>query len=225
MERQHQLYGLIFPQMYVDAAYNDLTVRMGHCAPSIGYEVVAAPGNFFYTHSYALGYSEPVLVTGFGPIISCRTSGTSSAASTRATMVFADANARSISSAAEVAQRRDEKSLSFMIDTGNQELAGLPSCTTTRWSSSNSSARNWLYAFERVLGGERNPGQRRFRPVVRPGPVPHLHDQPLLVGRHAGWNCSATRGGVTVAGMGNLNYGWIGDPGLQRHVHARPVSV
>ena len=26
--------------------------------------MVAAPGNFFYTHSYALAYSEPVLVTG-----------------------------------------------------------------------------------------------------------------------------------------------------------------
>ena len=52
------------PQFYMEVGYNDLTVRMGHYAPSIGYEVVAAPGNFFYSHSYALAYSEPVLVTG-----------------------------------------------------------------------------------------------------------------------------------------------------------------
>ena len=30
----------------------------------MGYEIVAAPGNFFYSHSYDLGYAEPVLVTG-----------------------------------------------------------------------------------------------------------------------------------------------------------------
>ena len=32
--------------------------------PSIGYEVVAARGNFLSSHSYALAYSKPVLVTG-----------------------------------------------------------------------------------------------------------------------------------------------------------------
>ena len=52
------------PQFYAEVGYNDLTVKMGHFAPSVGYEVVAAPGNFFYSHSYALAYSEPVLVTG-----------------------------------------------------------------------------------------------------------------------------------------------------------------
>ncbi len=65
LDAPNRLYGLIMPQFYLEVGYNNLTVKMGHFAPSIGYEVVAAPGNFFYSHSYALGYSEPVLVTGF----------------------------------------------------------------------------------------------------------------------------------------------------------------
>jgi len=65
LDATNRLYGFILPQFYLEVGYNDLTVKIGHFAPSIGYEVVAAPGNFFYSHSYALGYSEPVLVTGF----------------------------------------------------------------------------------------------------------------------------------------------------------------
>ena len=65
IDAPNHLYGLIMPQFFLEVGYNDLTVKLGHFAPSIGYEVVAAPGNFFYSHSYALGYSEPVLVTGF----------------------------------------------------------------------------------------------------------------------------------------------------------------
>ena len=64
LDAPNHLYGFIMPQFYLEVGYNDLTVKIGHYAPSIGYEVVAAPGNFFYSHSYALGYSEPVLVTG-----------------------------------------------------------------------------------------------------------------------------------------------------------------
>ena len=59
-----QSYGLVIPQLYVDLAYNDLTVKMGHYAGILGYEVVAAPANPFYSHSYAMAFSEPILVTG-----------------------------------------------------------------------------------------------------------------------------------------------------------------
>jgi len=64
LDEPSNLYGLVVPQFFLELAYNNLTVKAGHFAPSVGYEVVAAPGNFFYSHSYALGYSEPVLVTG-----------------------------------------------------------------------------------------------------------------------------------------------------------------
>lgn len=58
-------YGLILPQFYGEVAYNDLTVKAGHFAAFVSYEVVPAPMNFFYSHSYMMaGYFDPVLVTG-----------------------------------------------------------------------------------------------------------------------------------------------------------------
>ena len=59
-----RFYGLALPQCYVDVAYNDLTVRMGHFFTIIGYEVVQAPENFFYSHSYTKQYGEPFTHTG-----------------------------------------------------------------------------------------------------------------------------------------------------------------
>ena len=59
-----RFYGAALPQMYVDAAWNDLTVRMGHFFTIIGYEVVQAPENFFYSHSYSMQYGEPFTHTG-----------------------------------------------------------------------------------------------------------------------------------------------------------------
>ena len=53
-----QNYGSALPQLYGEVAYNDLSVKIGHFYTIIGYEVVPAPDNFFYSHSYALAY-EP----------------------------------------------------------------------------------------------------------------------------------------------------------------------
>lgn len=47
-------YGSAMPQLYGEVAYNDLTIKVGHFYTIIGYEVVPAPDNFFYSHSYAL---------------------------------------------------------------------------------------------------------------------------------------------------------------------------
>ena len=47
-------YGSALPQLYGEMAYNDFKVKVGHFYTIIGYEVVPAPDNFFYSHSYAL---------------------------------------------------------------------------------------------------------------------------------------------------------------------------
>ena len=47
-------YGSALPQLYGEMAYNDFKVKIGHFYTIIGYEVVPAPDNFFYSHSYAL---------------------------------------------------------------------------------------------------------------------------------------------------------------------------
>jgi hypothetical protein len=58
------LYGSAMPQLYAEVAYRKLKVKMGHFYTLIGYEVVPATGNFFYSHSYMFYYGEPFTHTG-----------------------------------------------------------------------------------------------------------------------------------------------------------------
>lgn len=58
------IYGHAIPQLYGEIAVGDLSVKVGHFYTLIGYEVVGAPGNFFYSHSYTMYNSEPFTHTG-----------------------------------------------------------------------------------------------------------------------------------------------------------------
>ncbi|OHB81852.1 MAG: hypothetical protein A2W31_07075 [Planctomycetes bacterium RBG_16_64_10] len=60
----HGIYGWALPQTYVDVAYGDWNVRLGHFFTTIGNEVVAAPQNFFYSHGLAHYLIEPFTHTG-----------------------------------------------------------------------------------------------------------------------------------------------------------------
>jgi hypothetical protein len=60
----NQDYGLVIPQAYLEVAYNDLSVKLGHMAAILDYEVIPGPFNPFYSHSYSYGYTVPQLVTG-----------------------------------------------------------------------------------------------------------------------------------------------------------------
>jgi hypothetical protein len=57
-------YGFAMPQLYAETDYDDLKIKWGHFYTIIGYEVVPAIGNFFYTHSYTMQYGEPFTHTG-----------------------------------------------------------------------------------------------------------------------------------------------------------------
>jgi len=57
-------YGLDIPQMYGEVGYGNHAVKFGHFYTIIGYEVVPAIGNFFYTHAYTMQYGEPFTHTG-----------------------------------------------------------------------------------------------------------------------------------------------------------------
>jgi len=59
-----RFYGLAMPQAYAEVGYNDLSVKIGHFYTIIGYEVVTAPDNFFYSHAYTMQYGEPFTHTG-----------------------------------------------------------------------------------------------------------------------------------------------------------------
>ncbi|WP_182868767.1 porin [Stieleria mannarensis] len=57
-------YGHAMPQLYMEAGYGDLSVKVGHFYTIIGWEVVTAPDNFFYSHAYTMYNSEPFTHTG-----------------------------------------------------------------------------------------------------------------------------------------------------------------
>ncbi len=59
-----RFYKMALPQMYLDVAYNDLTVRIGHFFTIIGYETVPAVNNFFVTQNYMMQYGQPFTHTG-----------------------------------------------------------------------------------------------------------------------------------------------------------------
>lgn len=59
-----QTYGLMLPQFYLDAAYNELKVDLGHFYSGFDFESVPAPANFFYSHSYCYTYAVPHELTG-----------------------------------------------------------------------------------------------------------------------------------------------------------------
>ncbi|MBN2295600.1 MAG: outer membrane beta-barrel protein [Pirellulales bacterium] len=58
-------YGSAIPQLYGEVAIDNLTIKAGHFYTIIGWEVVQAPDNFFYTHAYTMYYGEPFTHTGF----------------------------------------------------------------------------------------------------------------------------------------------------------------
>jgi len=60
----HGAYGWAMPQAYLEYAQGDLRVKAGHFYTPLGYEVVQATGNFFYSHSLTFFNSEPFTHTG-----------------------------------------------------------------------------------------------------------------------------------------------------------------
>jgi hypothetical protein len=60
-----QTYGMVIPQAYGLVGFNNLTLKLGHFGgPQLLYETVPSPMNPFYSHSYAMAFSQPLLVTG-----------------------------------------------------------------------------------------------------------------------------------------------------------------
>lgn len=56
--------GFAIPQLYVEAAQGDFSVKAGHFYTLVGYEVVTAPDNFFMSHAFTMYLSEPFTHTG-----------------------------------------------------------------------------------------------------------------------------------------------------------------
>ncbi len=64
INQSRELYGLALPQFYVEAGWNKLSIKLGRMAGIFGYEMIPPMGNFFYSRSYHICYTEPLLMTG-----------------------------------------------------------------------------------------------------------------------------------------------------------------
>ena len=60
----HGSTGWALPQVYGEIAAGDWSVRAGHFYTLVGYEVVQAPDNFFYSHAFTQYTIEPFTHTG-----------------------------------------------------------------------------------------------------------------------------------------------------------------
>lgn len=60
----HGIYGWALPQLYGQLVKGDWSVKLGHFFTPVGYEVVTAPDNFFYSHAITMYNSEPFTHTG-----------------------------------------------------------------------------------------------------------------------------------------------------------------
>jgi hypothetical protein len=57
-------YGLAVPQAYLEAAYNDVSVKFGRFFSPVGYYVIGTANNFFSVLPYTFQYGEPFTHTG-----------------------------------------------------------------------------------------------------------------------------------------------------------------
>lgn len=60
----HGIYGFAMPQLYGEVAIGDLSIKAGHFYTLLGYQVVPATGNFFYSIPYTFNFSEAFTHTG-----------------------------------------------------------------------------------------------------------------------------------------------------------------
>ena len=57
-------YGWAMPQLYAEIATENMSTIIGHFYTLVGYEVVTAPDNFFYSHAMTMYNSEPFTHSG-----------------------------------------------------------------------------------------------------------------------------------------------------------------
>ncbi len=119
-------YQIALPQFYFDLAHDDWVFRFGHMVTLMSYEVIQAPQNFFYSHSYQFTYAVPFTHTAamatkkFGEDKEWSITG----AITEGNDVFSDGHPNFLGSI-NYAQKDGKSSLTFAITTGEEsEFAG-----------------------------------------------------------------------------------------------------
>ena len=153
IDAANQYYGLVLPQFYLEVAYDDLKVKLGHFAYCLGYEVVPSPLNFFYSHSYALCYGDPILVTGLEADYKLNDNLTLVGGFNRGWMMFEDDNGcLDFAGGARWVSDDKETRLSFLTIDGPEDPAGQHNTFTYCLMYEEDVSKNMLYVIQQNLG-------------------------------------------------------------------------
>jgi hypothetical protein len=223
----NSFYGLCLPQFYLEVAYNDLTVKMGHFATFTSLEVVPAPMNFFYSHCYLMnGYFDPLLVTGLETDYKLNDNWTAVAGFNRGWMQFEDPyNDINFLGGLRWASDSKKSNLSLMLDAGPQ--AGF-----AEYDGSIVHDRTSVYVVyttqltQRLQWGQQYlAGVESHGSVVNPGRDASWYgtEQQFIYKINDRWSAGLRyewvrdNDGSRIAGIGNVlltDRGWDGLPGL-----------
>jgi hypothetical protein len=216
INNRNNLYGLVLPQFYLEVGWNDLTVKLGHFAVCMGYELVPAPANFFYSHSYAMCYSEQILETGVQAEYKLSDNWSINAGLDTGWGMFEDNNDK-MGVLAGLKWHSDDNStsLSYEIDAGPKDPAGQDQAYVYALVLKQKLSEKLLYVAQQNMGGAagadpRTGGYARWYGL----------DQYLIYALTPKLS-AATRveffrdeEGAAVGGIGNLNNGWMAANGF-----------
>jgi hypothetical protein len=218
----NSFYGLVLPQFYMEVAYNDLTVKMGHFATLTSLEVVPAPLNFFYSHSYLMsGYFDPVLVTGLQAEYKLNDNLTAVGGFNRGWQLFENPN-ETLNFLGGVKWASDDKksSLSVMLSAG-------PTVTFAGFHDVDNLIMVYTHQFsDRFWSGSQvTVGRENDGSVINPGQDDTWYgfEQIFTYKLNEKWSAGVRyewvqdNEGSRIAGIGNLlgtGRGWNGAPGF-----------
>lgn len=214
------LYGLVLPQHYLTVGIQDLTIKMGHYTPGFGYEAIPAPANFFYSHSYAMCYSEPILVTGLQGDYKLSDQWTLTAGFNRGWMMYEDNN-DSLDVVAGIHWTTEDKEtqVAFMLTNGPQDANGDNNRCAYSFVVQQQLGERWQYVIQHNLGVEDGtsyvvPGGQALWCGIDQYLFYKINDK-WKAGLRVEWFEDAD--GTRVAGIGNWigsNRGWTALPGF-----------
>jgi hypothetical protein len=217
-----QLYGFVLPQFYLEVAYNDLTIKAGHYGTGFGYEAVPAVLNFFYSHSYAMCYSEPILVTGVQATYKLDEHWSVESGFNRGWMMFEEFQDNSTFDylgGLHWADCDKITQISFMTSVGREDTAGLHNRVAYSLVMKHKLDELWDYVIQHNLGVEENANLRTGNNAQWYG-----INQALFYKINPAWQAGLRfewfqdAGGSRVAGIGNWigsnTAGWAGGPGF-----------
>lgn len=215
INQDSRLYGLALPQFYLEVAVNRLSVKMGRMAGILGYEVIPPMGNFFYSHSYAICYTEPLLITGLMAKYQLTDRWTALAGFHQGVHRFEDNNDRlNFQGGLMWTSPNQRTSLAYALDTGRNDDAGLQDEYIHSLVFQYQLTERLRYVLQNDLG---------FLNGVAGGPDAEWYgiNQYFLYTLSEHWSAGLRvewfrdDDGVRIMGVGNLPYahGWLGAPG------------